>query len=476
MKLDNFSGKVEVLHQRLRTLRQQKDASSVFQPRFSIELLEELSLALEELHVAQAELQQQNEELIAARQIIETERQRYRELFDFAPDGYLVTDAHGTIREANLAAATLLRVRQDRLNGKPFLVFIKEEDRKLLRTHLTRLQAKKHPQQEWEAWVQPRGSAPFPAAFTVAPVYDSLERTVALRWLLRDVTERRRTEEALYRAHCELETRVRERTAALQQTNRTLQAEIVERQRVEEELRHAKEAAEAANRTKTEFLATMSHELRTPLHIIMGYTGLMIEGEFGAIGTEQKDRLQRIQRSSYELLDLITAALDLSRLEAGRLPIEIKEVRIAALLDELQKETQGLLEQSPVSFVWQVEPDLLSIRTDPNKLKIVLKNLVGNAIKFTAEGSVSVIARNHAGGVEISTTDTGIGIPPEELLMIFDPFQQGENSAEALYEGTGLGLHIVKRMLTLLGGRIEVESEVGRGSTFRVWMPVEKDQ
>ena len=475
MKLDAFNGKVEILQQRLQTLRQQKNASPARQPKPSTEILEELSTALEELYVAQEELHQQNEELIATRHVIETERQRYQELFEFAPDGYLMTDAQGIIQEANHAAATLLHVRPHRLTSKPLLVFIAEEGRKELRTYLSQLQEKRRTRWEWETRLQPRAEESFPAALTAAPVRDSQGQIVALRWLLRDMTTRTQMEEALRKAHDELELRVRERTRDLQQVNQALRAEIIERQRIEEELRQAKEAAEAANRTKTEFLATMSHELRTPLHIIMGYTDLMIEGEFGAVGKELRNKLRRMQRSTHELLDLITAALDISRLEAGRLPIEIEEVRIATLLDELQEEVQELQEHSAVDFVWQVEPHLPSLRTDSGKLKIVLKNLIGNAVKFTERGSIIIAARNSNGGVEISTVDTGIGIPQEEMAVIFDPFHQGENAAKRMDKGAGLGLYIVRRTLTLLGGQIEVESEVGQGSTFRVWVPIEKE-
>jgi PAS domain S-box-containing protein len=413
--------------------------------------------------------------LIVTRQAVEAERQRYQELFEFAPDGYLVTDAQGMIGEANQVAAALLGVRQDWLSGKPLIVFVVEEDRRVLHTHLRQLQEQGHPRQEWEVGLQPRGGEPFPAALTVAPVCDSQERVVALRWLLRDITARRRTEDALYKAHCELEMRVRERTADLQQANQTLQREIAERQRVQEKLILAKTAAEAADRAKSEFLATMSHELRTPLHIIIGYMDLVLENAFGGLTDSELSILRRVRRSATELFELITVVLDISRLEAGRLPIESKEVQIPALLAELQEETRGLQEHSALDFVWRVEPNLPAIRTDPGKLKMVLKNLIGNAVKFTEKGRITVAAQNCAGGVEISTADTGIGIPQEEIVAIFDPFRQGENATGRTYKGTGLGLHIVRRTLTLLGGQIEVESEVGQGSTFRVWVPTDKD-
>ena len=259
------------------------------------------------------------------------------------------------------------------------------------------------------------------------------------------------------------------RARAVEAANQGLEREISGREQMEEALREAKEAAEAANRAKSEFLASMSHELRTPLGIILGYIDLLLEKTFGSLREEQVDTLRRIDRSARELFDLITAVLDLSRLEAGRLPVEVREVWIPKLLEELQAETQGVRERASLEFVWQVEEELPPIYTDPGKLKVVVKNLIGNAVKFTKAGSVTVAAHNHDGGVEISVADTGVGISQEALELIFEPFHQVVNSGQL--GGTGLGLHIVKRLLELLGGTVTVESEVGRGSTFRVWVP-----
>lgn len=252
--------------------------------------------------------------------------------------------------------------------------------------------------------------------------------------------------------------------------------DITERKEAEEALRQAKEVAEAANRAKSEFLATMSHELRTPLHIIVGYVDLLCEEAFGPLMVQQSEILQRVRQKSRELHELISAVLDLSAMEAGRMRIHIQEMQVSAVLKELEAEFRELQEQSDLTWIWRSDPLLPSVSTDLSKLKIVIKNLVSNAAKFTSSGSILVAARDCNGGVEVSVTDTGVGIPREALQAIFAPFHQLDSSDTRQYEGSGLGLHIVKRLLELLGGDVTVESEVGRGSTFRVWIPQHTDR
>ncbi len=246
-----------------------------------------------------------------------------------------------------------------------------------------------------------------------------------------------------------------------------------ESRRAEIALTQAKEAAEAADRVKGEFLATMSHELRTPLSVILGYTDMLMDGALGELSPVQVDILRRVDRNSRVLFELINMVLDLNRLQAGRLPVDVQEVQVAELLAEIRTETQGLYEQSGLTGRWRVEGNLLPLQTDSGKLKVVIKNLLSNAVKFTKAGAITVAAYEQREGVEFSVTDTGIGIPPEAQTAIFEPFQQVDSSDTRSYNGSGLGLHIVQRLLELLGGRVTVESEVGQGSTFRVWVPRE---
>jgi PAS domain S-box-containing protein len=247
--------------------------------------------------------------------------------------------------------------------------------------------------------------------------------------------------------------------------------DITEQHYIEAALVSAKEAAEAADRLKSEFLATMSHELRTPLNIILGYTDMLIEGGVGELPSPQLDILRRIDRNSRVLFDLISMVLDLNRLEAGRVPVDVQAVQVPAFLAEITAELQGLCDQAGLTWRCCVAPGLPIVHTDAGKLKVILRNLLSNAVKFTPEGSLTLAATERQGGIEFRVTDTGIGIPAEAHATIFEPFRQLDGSTTRRYSGSGLGLHIVKRLLEVLGGRITVESAVGQGSTFRVWLP-----
>ena len=236
------------------------------------------------------------------------------------------------------------------------------------------------------------------------------------------------------------------------------------------------EELEQANRLKEDFVGTMSHELRTPLNIIIGYTELLLDDAYGPLTPEQREPLLRSDKNARDLFDLITTILDLSRLQSRRLPLNGRQIGVADLLTELRAETCPLNQKPSLRFEWPQLSNFLQLYTDPVKLKIVLKNLITNALKFTEEGVVAVTVRQQGEGIEFCVADTGIGISQEVLPNIFEPFQQGEVAKEHSSGGVGLGLYIVRQLLDLLGGNISVESEVGRGSAFRVWFPFGSSQ
>jgi PAS domain S-box-containing protein len=186
--------------------------------------------------------------------------------------------------------------------------------------------------------------------------------------------------------------------------------DITEREELEKDLRSAKETAEAASRVKDEFLATMSHELRTPLGVILGYLDLLRDGAFGPLPTKQRGILHRMESNARELLALVSAVLETSRLDAGGMQVIKQEVRVAEVFNALEQELEGLREQSGLVFTWKIATNLPPLETDREKLKTILKNLIGNAVKFTAQGNITVAAQREEGGVEISVIDTGRGI------------------------------------------------------------------
>lgn len=226
-----------------------------------------------------------------------------------------------------------------------------------------------------------------------------------------------------------------------------------------------------ANRLKEDFVGAMSHELRTPLNIILGYNQLLRDENFGPLNAEQQEILGRIEKNAKELFELINAVLDLSRLQSRRLPLTLNALNLLEFVSDLQTDFSRLETNPRLHMEWVLAPDLPELRTDATKLKMVLKNLLTNALKFTPNGFITISVHPQGKGVEFSIADTGVGIAKEDLQHIFEPFRQGANSTGQHRSGVGLGLYIVRQLLDLLGGSISVESEEGKGSLFRVWMP-----
>jgi signal transduction histidine kinase/DNA-binding response OmpR family regulator len=277
-------------------------------------------------------------------------------------------------------------------------------------------------------------------------------------------------------------TSIQERETALSQTNEALKQEIGERIRTQEELTRLNETLEQrvaertreaveANRAKSEFLANMSHELRTPLNSVIGFANILLKNKGRNLQSDDLTFLDRIVANGKHLLSLINQILDLSKIEARKVELELAPVPLDAMVREVVAQLEGQVRGRDVRLLVELPPAVAPFETDAAKLKQVLINLVGNAIKFTEKGRVTVrVVADPATGrpTRIDVADTGIGIPTERLGQIFEAFQQADPSTARKFGGTGLGLTISQALCQLLGYRIEVASEVNKGSTFRI--------
>ncbi len=244
-----------------------------------------------------------------------------------------------------------------------------------------------------------------------------------------------------------------------------------------EETSRQASALEKANLVREDFLGVMSHELRTPLNVISGYARLVQEGVMGEVNAEQKKALDKVGHHADELLFMVNSIMNATKIEAGALSADRESFPLSSFLDELR-----MLYDYPfgkeITIEWNYSADLPQLFTDRDKLKHILQNLINNALKFTEEGSITVTAHYAADKdhVDLTVTDTGVGIPPADLPLIFDRFRQIDSTRTRSHGGVGLGLHIVKTFTELLNGQILVASKPGRGSSFTITLPCAGEQ
>lgn len=318
---------------------------------------------------------------------------------------------------------------------------------------------------------------------TVVPRYDAAGGLIAYDGLVTDITDQKLAEEALKRYNIELAEKIMERTKDLEDANREIKIKQVE--------------AEAANKAKSDFLANMSHELRTPLNAIIGFSEVLLDELSGPINERQREYLGNIYSSGKHQLALINDILDLSKVESGYCELDLSKFSLTQVIRSSTTMVQQRAIKQGITLNLHVDPSAdIIIEADERRVKQILFNLLTNAVKFTpSKGTVSVNARlisergmpNAAGesepssnathsshsAIEILVTDTGIGIKQDNLCRLFKPFSQLESVYTKTYEGTGLGLALTKKLVELHGGRIWVESEFGKGSTFHFTLPLE---
>ena len=313
-------------------------------------------------------------------------------------------------------------------------------------------------------WLKVTGSVA--AALLFASIFWSIELKRQVRIQTRELRDRSEEISFLYakmqQYANELEQRVALRTDELTKANRDLHV--------------AKEAAESADRVKSAFLATMSHELRTPLNSIIGFTGILLQGLAGPLNAEQRKQLEMVRDSSRHLLALINDVLDISKIEAGQLEMRPVTFDLRASFLKTAGIVKPLAEKKALDLRVDVAPTVGFVTSDPRRIEQILLNLLNNAVKFTERGSITLRAVRVGAAIRFSVADTGIGIKPENLGVLFQPFRQIDSGLARQHEGTGLGLAICRRLTELLGGSISVESEWGKGSVFTCTLPLPKEQ
>jgi PAS domain S-box-containing protein len=435
-----FEQKIERMRQRILLLRRELPDDRAGKPNHAANpALQELQAALDELCNADDELKHQHEQLLAAQHQLDSERLRYRDLFEFAPDGYIISNSDGVITRANQCAGSLLKVRSDLLQDKPLECFIAPQSRAALKSLMHRASlASKVEVAEME--FAPRDGKPFTAAVRVVAERDSTHNPIAFRWMIRDITENKRQEQRLRQLNSELEQRVAERTA-----------ELI-----------------AASRAKDHFLAALSHELRTPLTPVLA---ALTDPQLEQTTPEPLQATLAMIRRNVELeARLIDDLLDLTRVASGKLQLCLEALDVHRLIDSVMQICSGDIEARQLELNLQLDAACPFVQGDSSRLQQVLWNLLKNAAKFTPiGGSITIRTANLDSRVRIEVSDSGIGIDPQMLPRIFDAFEQGGQAVTKQYGGLGLGLAISRRLIESHGGTINAFSG-GRnqGSTFTI--------
>ncbi|WP_272700060.1 hybrid sensor histidine kinase/response regulator [Desulfovibrio sp. Fe33] len=425
---------------------------------------QEIQLILSKFNEMSTQIQSRETELRES-------EEKYRRLFETSIEGIVMIDVNQRIFQVNRVFSDMLGYSEEELVGKDVVTFIPPEELNAHEKAIEKGRAGEASQYE-RRFVRKDGSEVW-TLISASPQLDAEGRFSGVFSMITDITPVRIAQANLKIAYDELEKRVVERTDELNKTNRLLTSEIYIRKQTEKEIIKAKEAAETATQAKSEFLANMSHEIRTPMNAIIGMTHLIKMTDLSAA---QRDYLNKIDISAKSLLGIINDVLDLSKIEAGMLMVESVGFKLEQVLEQLTSIVSPRANEKKLEFLLNVDRDVPpSIKGDPMRLAQILINLCNNAVKFTDEGAVvvgisTVEKEADQARLRFTVRDDGIGIKPEQIQDLFQPFTQADASTTRKYGGTGLGLSLCNQLVELMGGQIGVESDFGKGSLF--WFEV----
>lgn len=365
---------------------------------------------------------------------LRTQEQRYRLLVDGVRDvANIMLDPRGYIISWNRGAERLKGYPETEVLGRYFSLFHTPEDVIAGKPQAELADALATGSFETEGWRVRRDGTRFWANVILTVLYDEHGKVLGFSKITRDITEQKNSKQMLVQA---------------------------------------KEAAELANRTKDTFLANMSHELRTPLNAIIGFSEVLKDGMLGEVTEQQREYLGDIYQSGEHLLSLINDILDIAKIESGEMVLNLEPTSINNLLQNSLSMVKEKAMGHRLKLTLNVDTGIPKYLADQRKLKQIVYNLLSNAVKFTPDGGEVTLAAHLTGDrLELTVTDTGIGISPEDQLLLFQPFKQIDSELSRLYQGTGLGLSLTKSLVELHGGTISVQSEAGKGSCFCVSLP-----
>ena len=376
-------------------------------------------------------------------------------------DGVITTNSQGNIKFFNPQALSMLKLDSEQFVNKPLSDLIQFQDKNKQSEFesciVSNLQLGKVYTFHAEDYITKSNDDLLPIEATANPIEYDNARSSGLVFTFHDISVRKNAQQQLEQYNEDLERKVNERTAALQQSNI--------------ELRDAKEQAEASNLAKSRFLANISHELKTPLNPAIGYAQLLMSDE--SLGSEQKNFVNEIYSSCSDLVNLINDLLRLASSDTGELSLRKDEIDVISMLREIYEGQRETATSKNIDFLLNVPENVPVLLGDKSTIKHVINKLLDNAFKFTSQGSVSLNLstkniRNDQIKLLLDVTDTGTGIEPELHEHIFDRFNQGDNSPTRQYNGLGLGLALCKQLVEHMGGEIGLESEPGKGSRFWV--------
>ncbi|WP_342304703.1 PAS domain S-box protein [Methanolobus sp. ZRKC5] len=355
---------------------------------------------------------------------------KYRSLFEKSNDAIMIHDLNGKILEANDRACEMFGYNEEELKQRSMMDLTFPEDREDIKSRFRKIKTEGYCRRE-NKMLRSDGSLIY------VDVSASLLKTQ-------------------------------------QDTIQTVGRDITDRVLTEADAINAKIEAETASRAKSEFLANMSHEIRTPLNSIIGFSDVMINGIAGELIPKQEQYMQHISDSGHHLLNLINDILDISKVEAGKMELHFEMIDVPTAMNEIIIITQSLTFKKKIKVSVDICENVPNVRADRSKFKQIMYNLLGNAIKFTSdEGHISILANVKDSKLLISIIDNGLGISPDDLKKLFKPFSQIDSSTSRSYQGTGLGLALVKELIELHGGKIWVQSELGKGSNFTFELPID---